>query len=78
MEFVYIILLGDEYVVDFLESREATQKKAMLKLSRLEEHLYFLAKKNWLLVHVVPYFTYLMTVVTLSVTNLVYFVEIQR
>ena len=46
MEFMYIILLGDEYVVDFLESREAIKKKAMLKLSSLEQRLYLLAKQS--------------------------------
>ena len=55
VEFVYIILLGDEYAVDLLESREYHDHnvKANMKVSRLEEHLYFLAKQNWLLVHVV-------------------------
>jgi len=48
IEFVYIILLGDEYGVDLLESHEFHDHnvKAMLKLSRLDEQLYFLAKLN--------------------------------
>jgi len=46
MEFVYIILLGDEYSVDFLESRKTEGFKAILKLSRLEEWLFLLAKQN--------------------------------
>jgi len=48
MEFVYVILLGDEYVVDFLESRDESYPKikALMKLSSLEEGLHFLAKKT--------------------------------
>ena len=57
MEFVYIILLGDEYGVDVLESHDYHDHdaKMMLKLSSLDEGLYFLAKQNWLLVHVAPF-----------------------
>jgi len=54
MEAKCIILLGDEYSVDFLETREFCNQKwvEMMKLSNLEERLHFLAKKHWLLVHV--------------------------
>jgi len=46
MEFVYIILLGDEYVVEFLESQDVAKFKAILKLSSLEERVYLLTKQN--------------------------------
>jgi len=44
MEFLYITLLGDEYSVDFLASREGNHPKvkATLKVSSLEEGLHFL------------------------------------
>jgi len=48
MEFVYIILLGDEYVVDLLESQDVSKVKAaaILKLSSVAEGVYLLAKQN--------------------------------
>ena len=48
MEFMCVILLGDEYSVDFLESRNANDHvpEAKMTLSNLEEGLYFLAKQN--------------------------------
>ena len=47
-EFVYVILLGDEYDVDFLESRDSHDKNmpTIMKLSSVEEGLHFLAKKS--------------------------------
>jgi len=44
---VYIVLLGDECSVDFLESREAKVKlKEVKKISRIDEGLHFLVKQN--------------------------------
>jgi len=46
---MYVVLLGDEYNVDFLEKRDADSIpmfKDAMKLSSLEEGLHFLAKQN--------------------------------
>jgi len=43
-EFVYIVLLGDDYGVDFLGTREPKIQIKLIK--KLEEGLYFIAKKN--------------------------------
>jgi len=48
MEFVYIILLGNEFSVDFLESREGNYQEMIefMKISSLKEGLHFLVKQN--------------------------------
>jgi len=44
---LYIVLLGDEFSVDFLGSRKANIKlKVVKKLSSVEEGLHFLVKQN--------------------------------
>jgi len=43
-EFVYIVLLGEEFGVDFLERRDSKLQIKLIK--NLEEGLYFLAKQN--------------------------------
>jgi len=43
-EFVYVVLLGDECAVEFLESREVTKIKTLMKLSIFNGALYLLAK----------------------------------
>jgi len=47
-EFVYVVLLGDEFSVDFLENRETTNQKmkTIRKLSIAEEGLHLLTKQN--------------------------------
>jgi len=45
-EFVYVVLLGDECDVEFLESREVAKMKTIMKLSFADAALHLLAKQN--------------------------------
>jgi len=72
-EFVYIVLLGDEYGMDFLEIHEANVKvKSARNLSSFEEGIYLLAKK---LIVSSACNAYLMAGLSLSVRN---FMEIKE